>query len=244
MQNYLSLLKIKRLPTTWCPGCGNGLVVKALILGMNEMKLNKNNSTLISGIGCVGRSSGYFNLDSVHTLHGRAIPIAEGIKYANPKLNVFVLSGDGDLLAIGGNHLLHASRRSTNINVICVNNKIYGMTGGQASPTTPKNFKTASTPRGNEFDSIDVQSVVLQKHNFYARSTVFHFDHLKKMIEKMINNRGFSFIEVMSNCYQGYGKKQGYSHPYEMIFDFKKKYKITKSSKKLLENFELGYIKK
>ncbi|MBN2421663.1 2-oxoacid:ferredoxin oxidoreductase subunit beta [Candidatus Woesearchaeota archaeon] len=244
MQDYLTLLKLKKLPTTWCPGCGNGLVVKALAQAMHELKMNKHNTVIVSGIGCNGRSAGYFNLESIHTLHGRAIPVAEGIKTANPKLNVIVLSGDGDLLAIGGNHLLHASRRKTNITVICVNNRIYGMTGGQASPTTPLNAKTASTPFGNEFPEIDVQPVVLANNNLYARSTVYHFDHLKQVIKKALLDKEFSFVEVMSNCYQGYGKKAGYMHPYEIIMDFKKNYNMSRSHKKELKKNEIGFVKK
>ncbi|MBD3204310.1 2-oxoglutarate ferredoxin oxidoreductase subunit beta [Candidatus Woesearchaeota archaeon] len=242
MQGYLSLLKIKRLPTTWCPGCGNGLVIKALIQVMESNNLNKKNTVIVSGIGCVGRTTGYLKLDSIHTLHGRAIPVAEGIKTANPKLNVFVVSGDGDLLAIGGNHLLHASRRKTNIKVICVNNRIYGMTGGQASPATPKKTVTTTTPKGNEFEEINTQAIVTSNKNFFARSTVFHLDHLKKMIKKSLENKDFSFIEVISNCYPGYGKKLGFTSNYEMLMDFKKKFENQKN-KSILKKNELGFLK-
>ncbi len=240
MKQYLRLLKKKRLPTTWCPGCGIGIAVKALAKSMYELKLSRKNTVIISGIGCTGRSAGYFNLDTVHTLHGRAVAVAEGIKFANPKLNVIVLSGDGDIAGIGGNHLLHSSRRKTPIKIICVNNNIYGMTGGQVSPTTPLEKTTMSTPEGNQYPPIDMQC--LANDNYYARSTVFHVKHLKNMIKAAIEYKDFALVEVVSNCYQNFGKKNGFTHPYEMLMYFKDNFKI-KSAPGILKKGELGSTK-
>ncbi len=219
MQDYLSLLRIKKLPTTWCPGCGNGLVLKSLAQVLHADKPAK--LVLVCGIGCIGRSGGYLNFDTVHTLHGRAIPVAEGLKAADPSLTVIVLSGDGDLLGIGGNHLMHASRRKAPIKVICVNNRIYGMTGGQVSPTTPEGAITASTPGGSVDMPMKVQPIVTSYGNLFARSTVFHLKHLREMMGLCMKEQGFSFLEVLSNCYQGLGKRSGFNHPYEMIQSFR-----------------------
>jgi 2-oxoglutarate ferredoxin oxidoreductase subunit beta len=135
--NYKEYIKWERLPSTWCPGCAIGTVFKQLAYTLEKMDVPREELVVVSGIGCSGRTAGYFNVDSVHSTHGRAIAVAEGIKLANPKLKVIVFSGDGDLVGIGGNHFLHAARRNTDLTVICINNAIYGMTGGQMAPTTP-----------------------------------------------------------------------------------------------------------
>ena len=135
-------LRVDRIPHIWCPGCGIGTTVNCFTRALIESKADLTNLVVVSGIGCTGRVAGYLNLDSFHTTHGRAIPFATGLKLANPKLNVVVYSGDGDLSAIGGNHLIHAARRNINLKVICVNNLIYGMTGGQTAPTTPDHIIT------------------------------------------------------------------------------------------------------
>lgn len=183
----------------WCKGCG----LHSLFLQTNEVlkKLNLKNLVAVSGIGCTGRASGYFNFDSVNTLHGRAIPIAEGLKRANDKLNVFVMSGDGDLLSIGLNHLIHCARRNLDITVICMNNHIYGMTGGQASPTTEKGGITRTTPNGSEFEPINIQKILMaNKKYFYARTNPYNLKHLSSCLEKAFKHKGFSFVEVLAPC--------------------------------------------
>ena len=141
-------LRSDRMPTIWCPGCGIGTTVNCFSRALLDSKVDLKNLAIVSGIGCTGRVAGYVNLDSFHTTHGRAIPFATGLKLANPKLNVVVYSGDGDLSAIGGNHLIHAARRNVDIKVICVNNLIYAMTGGQTAPTTPGHVTTSTHPYG------------------------------------------------------------------------------------------------
>src|SRR3970040_1343520 len=145
MYTYLDMVKTERLPHVWCPGCGLGLILKQVAQVLKELNMDYTNTTVVSGVGCTGRMSGYLDLDGVYTLHGRTVPVAEAIKTVNPDLNVVVISGDGDLGSIGGNHLLHAIRRNPNITVVCNNNEVYGLTGGQAGPTTPKGTSTVST---------------------------------------------------------------------------------------------------
>ena len=147
-RSYKNLLKMHRYPHTWCPGCGIGAVMKNVAAVLNELGWNYRNTAVVSGIGCSGRMASYMNFDAVHTPHGRALTSAEAIKTVRPDLHVVVLSGDGDLASIGGNHLLHTSRRNANITVFCNNNEIYGLTGGQAGPTTPRGTKTITSPRG------------------------------------------------------------------------------------------------
>lgn len=219
-------LKKEALPTPWCPGCGNGLVLKAVCEAFKEMGFRKDNTVVVSGIGCSGRSSGFFDLDSVHAVHGRAIPVAEGIKIANGDLNVVVLSGDGDLLGIGGNHLVHSSRRNTDITVVCFSNDIYGMTGGQVSPTTPLGTKTITTPEGASDKPVDIQSLIKAHDCFYARSTVCHRKHLEQSIVAALWHKGFAFVEAKVQCLTNNGRRLGFKNASEMLQHLKDSYKI------------------
>ncbi len=238
------MLKLYKFPTTWCPGCGVGLIIKQTAKAMDELKLNKNNTVAVSGIGCTGRGAGYFNLDSVHGAHGRALPLAEGVKATNPKLNVIVFSGDGDLTGIGGNHLLHGSRRDADLTVICNTNRIYGMTGGQMAPTTMKGVKTTTSPYGSEYEPINVQGLcTLNKKHFYARTSVFHHEHMKRCIKEAIQWKGFAFVEVLGICLQNFGRRLGFKTNYDMMIAIRDKYKINNEAKVLKEN-ELGIMKK
>lgn len=232
-------IKQSRLPTAWCSGCGLGMVLKTMAQAFDELNFSLKDTVVVSGIGCTGRIAGYFNLDTVHGLHGRAIPVAEGIKAVNPKLNVIVISGDGDLLSIGGNHLIHSARRNTDITVICVDNSIYGMTGGQKSPTTPWNVKTLTSPAGNVDKPLNVQGLVSLADNFYARSTCFHLKQFRKCVVQALQHKGFSFVEVKSQCITNYGRRLGYRTGFEMINDFKKQYKLNNHAQILAEN-EIG----
>lgn len=244
MDSKNNLIKTERMPGTWCPGCGIGILINSLSHIMSERGMNKNNTTMISGIGCSGRVSGYFNLDSVHTPHGRAIPVAEGIKLANPKLNVFVVSGDGDLLSIGLNHLEHAARRNIPLKVICLNNQVYGMTGGQASPTTEKGTKTLTTPEGSEIEPVNAHNVLSKnKKIFFGRATTANPVQMKEIIQKAISHSGFSFVEIITPCFTNLGSKNNYKGFAEMYSDLRKNYILAKN-KKELQDSEIGYIEK
>ena len=155
-----AILRTDRMPHIWCPGCGIGTTVNSFARALIESKIDLGSLALVSGIGCTGRVAGYVKLDSFHTTHGRAIPFATGLKLANPKLNVVVYSGDGDLSAIGGNHLIHAARRNIDLKVICVNNLIYAMTGGQTAPTTPGHSTTSTNPYGTFEPSFNLPHLV------------------------------------------------------------------------------------
>ncbi|NUN21905.1 MAG: 2-oxoglutarate ferredoxin oxidoreductase subunit beta [Candidatus Jettenia caeni] len=235
-------LKLDLLPTPWCPGCGNGIVLKTICQAFDELDLPKDGTVVISGIGCAGRSAGFFNLDSVHTAHGRAIPVAEGIKYANDALHVVVVSGDGDLLGIGANHLLHAIRRKTNITVVCYANEIYAMTGGQASPITPHNTKTLTTPNGNPDYPTDVQFLFKHHNCYFARTSAYHLNHMKKCIKEALKFNGFSFVEVRTMCIVNYGRRLGYKNSNEMLMHYKELYKINDYTEELAQD-EIGIIK-
>ncbi|MBU4203591.1 MAG: 2-oxoacid:ferredoxin oxidoreductase subunit beta, partial [Acidobacteria bacterium] len=160
MNSYKDYVKWDRMPTTWCGGCSIGMVFKQLTFTLEQIQMPKERLVVVSGIGCSGRAAGYFDVDSVHTTHGRALPVAEGIKRANPELNVVVFSGDGDLTGIGGNHLIHTSRRDTDLTVICINNEIYGMTGGQMAPTTKRGAVTLTSAAGNAYYPLNLQGLL------------------------------------------------------------------------------------
>ncbi len=196
-------LRSEYLPTLFCPGCGLGIVMKAFFHALDELSIKDlKNFVFVSGIGCTAWiPSPHFKADSVHVLHGRAIPVATGIKLVRPDLNVIVFGGDGDIAGIGGNHLLHAARRNMDILVIMVNNQVYGMTGGQVAPTTPLGMKTTTTPYGNPEPPLDTCEVVRSAGaNYVARWTVAHYIQLKNSFKKALNKKGFRFIEVISQC--------------------------------------------
>ncbi|HSW64314.1 MAG TPA: 2-oxoacid:ferredoxin oxidoreductase subunit beta [Dissulfurispiraceae bacterium] len=195
-------------PHLWCAGCGHGTIMASLVQAIEELNLPKNNVVLVSGIGCSSRLPGYLDFHTLHTLHGRALAFTAGIKLGRPELTVIVLMGDGDASAIGGNHLIHAARRNIDMTAIVLNNSIYGMTGGQNSPTTPLDALSATTPRGNIDPAFDL--VELAKGagaSFVARSTAYHFAELKQMLVRAISHRGFSFVEAMSGCPTYYGRR-------------------------------------
>ena len=205
MSNALSVvepfLRTERMPHIWCPGCGIGTTVNCFVRALLETNADLNSVALVSGIGCTGRVAGYVKLDSFHTTHGRAIPFATGLKLANPKLNVVVYSGDGDLTAIGGNHLIHAARRNIDLKVICVNNLIYAMTGGQTAPTTPELAITSTAPYGVYEPSFNLPQLVEAAGAVYvARWTTFHVRQLAHSMAEAFQKKGFSFIEVISPC--------------------------------------------
>ena len=238
------LIKQERMPTLWCPGCGIGIIVNQLTEVMAAAKLKSHNATVVSGIGCTGRMAGYFNMDSLHTTHGRALPVAEAIATYRPDLKVVVASGDGDLTSIGGNHLLHTSRRDANVTVILVNNEIYGMTGGQGAPTTRPGSITLTTPSGSEASPINIQGIITSnKRHFYARTTVFHIPHLKKCLTEALAWPGFSLVDIKSNCPERWGKMNKVKSPGDMILALKKQFKINPQPAGQLGDNEIGIVK-
>jgi 2-oxoglutarate/2-oxoacid ferredoxin oxidoreductase subunit beta len=200
-------LRQDRLPHIWCPACGIGPALNCFLRAVDKSGLNPDKISVVSGIGCSGRVAGYVKLDSFHTTHGRAIPFATGLKLANPELKTVVFSGDGDLAAIGGNHLIHAARRNIDMTVICINNFNYGMTGGQVGPTTPYNMRTSTTTYGN-FEPPFNLPLLLQACGapFIARWTVVHLHQLEETIIEALVKPGFSFVEVISPCPTVYGR--------------------------------------
>jgi 2-oxoglutarate ferredoxin oxidoreductase subunit beta len=157
---YKDRLKLDLFPTIWCPGCGIGTIMIMLAMVLDEMKLDERNTVIVTGIGCTGRMGGYLKHEAVYTLHGRTLPVAEAIKTVRPEMNVIVVAGDGDTASIGGNHLIHTIRRNAPVTVLCNNNEIYGLTGGQTGPTTPTGTKTLSSPGGNPNTPINLQGLV------------------------------------------------------------------------------------
>ena len=203
-----TFLREDRLPHIWCPGCGLGTALTCFIAALQKSGLDLDKVAVVSGIGCTGRVAGYVKLDSFHTTHGRAIPFATGLKLAHPELNVIVFSGDGDLIAIGGNHLIHAARRNIDLTVICVNNFNYGMTGGQVGPTTPLEARTTTSPYGNFEHPFNLPYLAAASGAVYvARWTTLHVRRLEKAIGEALAKRGFSFVEIISPCPIGYGRR-------------------------------------
>jgi len=194
-------LRSDRMPHIWCPGCGIGTTVNCFARAVRQAKLDLDKLMVVSGIGCTGRVAGYMNLDSFSTPHGRAIPFATGLKLANPELTVVVYSGDGDLIGIGGNHFIHAARRNVDLKVICVNNFIYGMTGGQVAPTTPVSALTSTTRYGCYEEPFNLPYLAESSGAVYvARWTTFHVRQVAHAMVEAFRKKGFTFIEILSPC--------------------------------------------
>lgn len=215
---YIKYLREDRLPHIFCPGCGNGIVMNTFFKGMEKAGIQLDDVSLVSGIGCSSRIPGYVKCDSLHTTHGRPISFATGLKLANPKRNVVVFSGDGDCASIGGNHLIHAARKNIDLTVICINNNIYGMTGGQISPTSPKGSFGTTAPYGSFEKPFQLSELVATAGaSFVARYTTAHALMLTFAIEAGLKNKGFSFIEVVSQCPTYYGRKNKIKKPVDML---------------------------
>ena len=222
-----SMLRLDRIPTIWCPGCGIGTSVNSFAFALMNSGLDLKKVVIVSGIGCSGRVSGYVDLDAFHTTHGRAIPFATGLKLANPDLTVVVYSGDGDLTSIGGNHLIHAARRNVDIKVICVNNMIYAMTGGQAAATTPGTSLSTTTPFGCFEPELNIPHLVDAAGACYvARWTTYHVKQLEKSMGEALKKKGFSFIEVLSPCPTYFQRKNNMGDGLAAMEDYKKRSKI------------------
>lgn len=215
-------LRTDRLPHIWCPGCGIGIVISAMLRAIDrhisEGHFTQDDVATVSGIGCTARATLYLNFDSAHVIHGRAIPFAIGLKVIKPNLKVIVIGGDGDIAAIGGNHLLHSARRNMDITVIMVNNMVYGMTGGQVAPTTPMKVYTTTTPYGNlEYPLNLIKLVSSLNTNYVARASVTHPHLVERYIYNALSRDGFSFIEVISICPEVFGRHIGFRNPVELF---------------------------
>ncbi|MHA2407814.1 MAG: thiamine pyrophosphate-dependent enzyme [Candidatus Ranarchaeia archaeon] len=207
-----------RLPNVWCAGCGIGTLLNSTAQAIHNLKLDMDKLVMISGIGCSGRFGGYFESDGFHTTHGRAIPLATGVKLTNPNLEVVVVSGDGDLFAIGGNHFIHAARRNINMTVVCLNNLNYGMTGGQLGPTSPNLSLTSTSKFGNIEHPFNLVQLAAGAGAVYvARWTTYHVKQLQRAINRGIQKKGFSFIEVVAPCLIYYERYNAMSTPVELM---------------------------
>ncbi len=220
-------LRVDRMPHIWCSGCGIGTTVNSFARALLESKINLDRVAVVSGIGCSGRVAGYIRLDSFHTTHGRAIPFATGLKLANPGLTVVVYSGDGDLFAIGGNHIIHAARRNIDLKVICVNNLVYAMTGGQTAPTTPVSALTSTAPYGCHEPAFNLPALMEAAGAVYvARWTTYHVRQLTRAMTDVFKKKGFCFIEVLSPCPTLYQRKNRMGDGLDAMKFYKEKSKI------------------
>lgn len=216
--DYNKYLRTQKMPHIWCPGCGNGIVLKAILRAIDRLGLNKDEIVMVSGIGCSSRTPGYVDFNTVHTTHGRALAFATGIKLAKPELTVIVVSGDGDATAIGGNHFIHTARRNIDLTMIIFNNYIYGMTGGQYSPTTPSGKWGSTAPYGNLENSFDICGLASAAGASYvARGTVYHAVQLDKFIESAIRKKGFSVVEALTPCPTYYGRRNSQKSVIDMM---------------------------
>ena len=224
-------VRVDRLPHLWCPGCGIGIVMSAMLRAIekriNEGLFNEEDVVTVGGIGCTARMPLYLNFDAVHAIHGRAIPFAVGAKLSNPKLKVIVIGGDGDIAGIGGNHLIHAARRNMDITVIMVNNMVYAMTGGQLAPTTPTGLYTTTTPRGNPEKPINVIKLVASLGaNYVARTSVTHPALIEKYVYRALGKEGFAFVEVLSTCPEIFGRHIGIRDAVQLFMELRKRVKV------------------
>jgi 2-oxoglutarate ferredoxin oxidoreductase subunit beta len=229
-------IREEMFPNIWCPGCGNGIVLGAIIRAIDDLKWDRDKIVMISGIGCSSRITGYVDFCTMNTTHGRALPFATGIKMANPDLKVVVVMGDGDCTAIGGNHFIHAARRNIDLTAIIINNMIYGMTGGQYSPLTPIGRFGTTAPYGNIDQSFDLTSLAMAAGASYvARGTVYHVRQSISLMKKALDKKGFSVVEIISDCPISFGKMNKIKSPVDML----KWIKDITVSKKAWENLSV-----
>ncbi|MHB0884318.1 MAG: 2-oxoacid:ferredoxin oxidoreductase subunit beta [Bacillota bacterium] len=208
MPDLQTYFRTQHMPTIWCAGCGHGIVLGAVLRAIDRLGLDKDNVAIVSGIGCASRAPGYLDFNTLHTTHGRALAFATGLKMARPDLKVIVVTGDGDLAAIGGNHFLHAARRNVDITTVCFNNEIYGMTSGQYSPMTPTTRVATTAPYGNLERNFDLCELAKAAGaTFVARGAAFYARALSGYIEQAIKHKGFSLVEAVSQCPTYYGRR-------------------------------------
>lgn len=209
-------------PHIWCPGCGHGIVLNGLLRAIDEMTLGKNDIVMVSGIGCSARITGYVDFHTLHTLHGRALAFAAGVKMSRPELTCIVPMGDGDALAIGGNHFIHACRRNIDMTAIVMNNRIYGMTGGQFSPLSGYGIKASTAPYATTDPAFDVADLARSAGaTFVARTTTYHVQEMKDLFVRAIRHKGFAVVEVMSQCPTNFGRRNKAGDAADMMTYFK-----------------------
>ena len=208
----------KKFPHVWCPGCGIGIMLGALIRAIDRVGYEKDEIVLVSGIGCSGRLPVYVDFNTLHTTHGRALTFATGVKLAKPSLKVIVIMGDGDAVAIGGNHFIHSARRNIDVTSIILNNSVYGMTGGQYSPTTPYGMRSTTTVYSNIEQSFKISELAVTAGAvFVGRGTVYHAKLLDSLIEQAVLKEGFSVVEVIAHCHTQYGRQNRLGTAVEMM---------------------------
>ncbi len=206
--NYDKYLRLEKMPTLWCWGCGDGVILKAFVRAVEKMGWSQDDVCVVSGIGCSGRFSSYVDFNTVHTTHGRTVAYATGIKLANPDKHVICVGGDGDALAIGGNHTIHGCRRNIDITFIVINNFIYGLTNSQTSPTTPKGMWTVSQKAGNIDPTFDTCALgIAAGASFVGRESMLDPKKLEKLFVKAFEHKGFALLDVLSNCHINLGRK-------------------------------------
>jgi 2-oxoglutarate ferredoxin oxidoreductase subunit beta len=218
MIDYYEYIREKNFPHIWCAGCGDGIVLKSLIRCLKKLGIAKDDAVMVSGIGCSSRTPGYIDINTLHTTHGRALAFATGVKHANPNLKVIVVTGDGDATAIGGNHYIHAARRNIDITCLLYNNYIYGMTGGQVSPTTPQGMKASTAPFGNIEPAFNISGLAQAAGaSFVARGDVYHVQQLDRLIATALGKKGFSLVEILSPCPTAYGRRNKMGTPVDLM---------------------------
>lgn len=219
MKNVIEqYIRREMFPHIWCPGCGNGIVLGALIRAIHSLGWEKDEIVMVSGIGCSSRITGYVDFNTMNTTHGRALSFATGIKMANPKLKVVAVMGDGDCTAIGGNHFIHTARRNIDITAIIINNMIYGMTGGQYSPMTPTGKYGSTAPYGNIDQNFDISALAAcAGASYVARGSIFNASQGIKLMKKALSKKGFSVVEMISDCPISYGKMNQLRTPVKMM---------------------------
>ena len=222
MFDYLQYIREWNFPHIWCSGCGHGIVLKSLLRTIDKLNISQDETVMVSGIGCSSRTPGYVDINTLHTTHGRALAFATGVKHANPKLKVIVITGDGDATAIGGNHFIHAARRNIDITVLLYNNYIYGMTGGQCSPTTPRGAKASTAQHGNLEPTFNISGLAKAAGaSFVARGDVYNVRRLDKLIEQAMQKEGFSLVEVVSPCPTAFGRRNKMASPVKLMEQLK-----------------------
>ena len=233
----------KRFPNVWCAGCGIGIVLGAIIRAVDKLRLDKNDVALLSGIGCTGRMPVYVDFNTMHTTHGRALAFATGLKMVKPEMKVIVVMGDGDALAIGGNHFIHAARRNIGLTAIVVNNATYGMTGGQYSPTTPFDARAATAPYGHIEQPFPITELAMASGAaFVARSTVYHVRELERYIAQAMVKEGFSMVEAVSYCHTTLGRINRWGTAPDMMRRLKEQSVTRKRAEAMGEDEKRGKI--
>lgn len=231
---YEYLRHEKRFPNMWCSGCGIGIVMGSLIRAVANLGLDKDQVAVVSGIGCTGRMPVYLDFNTMHTTHGRALAFATGLKMARPDMTVIVIMGDGDALAIGGNHFIHAARRNIGLAAIVVNNWTYGMTGGQVSPTTPTGKLGTTAPYGNIEQAFPIAELAKAAGaSLVARSTVYHVTELDRLLARALQKKGFSMVEAVSYCHTSYGRLNKAGQPVDMMRALKESALTVKTAAKM-----------